>query len=210
MYLIDKGGKDHIFDIEGWQRLELTCAPQGCRRSDGKTWPRCPEPRRQVTCKLAKISDKVFVGKNLFKVFLSLDFHFYCKINWNTASYFRKVSGVLPVLAKLTPLPLQRILFLRPDLSNFSSLWGSILGSEVYDVFLTPFVDILRRRILLDWPIKHPSDPMFISPPLLLRRCMLPLAIKITGKLNFPRSALPQLSLWDDHVVWNPGTKWPS
>ena len=148
--------------------------------------------------------------QELVQSFLSLDFHFYCKINWNTASYFRKVSGVLPVLAKLTPLPLQRILFLRPDLSNFSSLWGSILGSEVYDVFLTPFVDILRRRILLDWPIKHPSDPMFISPPLLLRRCMLPLAIKITGKLNFPRSALPQLSLWDDHVVWNPGTKWPS
>ena len=104
MYLIYKGDKDYVFDIEGWQRFELTCAPQGCRRSDGKTWPRCPEPRRQVTCKLAKISDKVFVGKNLFKVFLSLDFHFYCKINWNIASYFRKVSGVLPVLAKLTPL----------------------------------------------------------------------------------------------------------
>ena len=148
--------------------------------------------------------------QELVQGFLSLDFHFYCKINWNTASYFMKVSGVLPVLlAKASPLPLQRILFLRPDLSNLSSLWGSILGSEVYDVFLTPFVDIWRRRILLDWPFKHPSDPMFISPPLLLRRCMLPLAIKITGKLNFPRSTLPQLSLWDDHVVWNPGTKWP-
>ena len=72
MYLIYKGDKDYVFDIEGWQRFELTCAPQGCRRSDGKTWPRCPEPRRQVTCKLAKISDKVFVGKNLFKVFYHL------------------------------------------------------------------------------------------------------------------------------------------
>ena len=31
--------------------------------------------------------------QELVQSFLSLDFHFYCKINWNTASYFRKVSG---------------------------------------------------------------------------------------------------------------------
>ena len=206
IYLIYRDGRDYVFDIQGWQRLCIwyrrvtKIRAHLCpARLSSQWWQNMASVSWTSSAGDLQVSQDQWQSvcwQELVQGFLSLDFHFYCKINWNIASYFRKVSGVLPVLAKLTPLPSQRILFLRPDLSNFSSLWGSILGSEVYDVFLTAFVDILRRRILLDWPIKHPSDPMFISPPLLLRRCMLPLAIKITGKLNFPRSCpAPALSM---------------
>ena len=103
IYLIYKGGKDYIFDIQGWQRLYIWY-----RRMTKIRTHLCPARlSSQWWQNMASVSWTSSAGdlqvsqdqwqsvcwQELVQSFLSLDFHFYCKINWNTASYFRKVSG---------------------------------------------------------------------------------------------------------------------
>ena len=102
IYLIYKGGKDYIFDIQGWQRLYIWY-----RRMTKIRTHLCPARlSSQWWQNMASVSWTSSAGdlqvsqdqwqsvcwQELVQSFLSLDFHFYCKINWNTASYFRKVS----------------------------------------------------------------------------------------------------------------------
>ena len=121
IYLIYKGGKNYIFDIQGWQglciwytRVTKIGAHLCPARLSSQWWQNMASVSWTSSAGDLQVSQDQWQSvcwQELVQGFLSLDFHFYCKINWNIASYFRKVSGVLPVLAKLTPLPYNGFFF---------------------------------------------------------------------------------------------------